>query len=176
MNMIEEKKKDLISIVMEMNAVTQQIIESGGELSPQLEEFFASVSKDLAQKTDSYAFVMDRLDAEEKFWAEKAEQFGRVAKSVGNARERMKQAIKTAMHVMETDEVKGNDFRFKLSRSTPKLVIDQNLLPAHYFMIVNSRVVDKEMIARELEAGHEIAGAKMEEVKSLRKYVNRGAK
>jgi hypothetical protein len=79
------------------------------------------------------------------------------------------------MQAMGTDEIIGEDVKFKLSRLAPKLVIEEEKLPSAFKMQVVTYVPDKDRIKSELEAGGSVEGAKMEEVFSLRKYPARKA-
>lgn len=164
--------QNLQVMVLEFNNIVSAIAEAGGELTPELEAAFDGMGAQIQVKADSYAFVMDRLDAEAEFWKKRAEQFSRVAKSCKNLKERLNDSIKMAMKQLGTDEVHGVDMRFKLTRMAPKLVIQESLLPSEYKMVVTETVPDKERIKADLANKCEVPGAVMEEVLALRKYVN----
>lgn len=166
--------KPLTLLVAEMSGLVAAIVEAGGELSPELEAVFDGVQKDLAVKCDGYAFFMDRLDSEEKFWKERADQMARVARSIAGLRDRLKDRIKEAMIALDTTEIKGEEIRFKLSPMAPKLVINSELLPPSYTKEVTERVPNKELIKHDIEvAGITVPGASLEEVFGLRKYLNK---
>lgn len=171
--MENSEKKTLVTLASNMGTILAEIMEAGGELSPKIEAMLADVGTDLARKTDSYVMVMDKLESEEEFWKKKAEAFAAVAKGCARVREQMKERIKMAVELTGEDEVRGDDFRFKLSPSAPKLIIDPIALPAEYTMVVTTRTPDNQRIKAALEAGTEIAGAKLQPTKSLRKYVNK---
>lgn len=173
METIEEKRQSLGDLVTGFSHILERIAEAGGELTPELEALFDQVGGDLQVKADSYAFVMDKLEAEAEFWKARADSFARVSKSCDRLRDRMKDAIKAAMVQLKRDEIEGVDFRFKLSTSSrPKLVLDEAILPAAWKMPVTELVPDKERIVTALDSGEAVPGARYEEVKSLRKYVN----
>lgn len=173
METIEEKRQSLGDLVTGFSHILEKIAEAGGELTPELEALFDQIGGDLQIKADSYAFVMDKLEAEAEFWKARADSFARVSKSCDRLRDRMKDAIKAAMVQLKRDEIEGVDFRFKLSSSSrPKLVLDEQLLPASWKMPVTELVPDKKRIVTALDSGEQVPGARYEEVKSLRKYVN----
>lgn len=169
----EETKKTLVSLSANMGTILAEIAEAGGELSPKLEAMLDEIGKDLARKTDSYVMVLDKLEAEEEFWKAKADAFSRVAKGCAAIREKMRDRIRTAIELTGEAEVRGDDFRFKLTDSKPRLVIEEPYLPEQWWMVVTEEHPDKDRIRAELEAGGTIPGARLEEVKSLRKYVNK---
>jgi hypothetical protein len=169
----EETKKTLVTLAANMGTILAEIAEAGGELSPKIEALLDDVGKDLALKTDSYVMVMDKLEAESEFWKSKADSFSRVSKGCAHVVQQMKERIKMAILLMGEDEVRGADFRFKLSPSQPRLTINEHELPEEWLMVVTANVPDKERIRAALEAGQEIPGATYEQTKSLRKYVNK---
>ncbi len=165
--------KSLPAIVAEMSLILNQIVEAGGELSPELETAFDNLGSQIQTKADGYAFFMDRLDNEADYWKAKADQLIKVSRSCANLKERLNNSIKLAMRQLDTDEVKGTDMRFKLSKLAPKLVLEESALPAEYTMIVQTTKPDKDRIKADLENKVEIPGATLEPVYSLRKYPNR---
>lgn len=168
----ETNSTPLAILVADMSLILGRIVEAGGELTPELEAAFDNVGSQLQEKADSYAFFMDRLDAEAEFWKQKAESYSRVSKSCKALRERLNDSIKSAMQVLNTDEIQGVDMRFKLSRAAPKLIIDEAFLPSSFKMQVIETVPDKTKIKNALEVGTEIPGVKQESVFTLRKYIN----
>lgn len=170
------ESKSLVALASEMGEIIAQIAENGGELSEVIEQAFDCTGQELMAKTDRYALFMDRLDAESDFWKAKADSYAKVAKSCKTLKERLNTNIKAAMILMDADEIKGEEMRFKLSKLAPKLVIDEAMLPSNFKMVVTETVPDKQLIKDAVEAGQAVPGVKQEDVFSLRKYVNRGAK
>lgn len=167
------EKKSLPTMVAEMSLILQQVIEAGGELSPELETAFDNLGSQIQTKADGYAFFMDRLDNESEFWKEKANAYLKVSRSCANLKERLNNSIKLAMRTLDADEIKGDDMRFKLSKLAPRLVLEEALLPSEYKMVVTTHVPDKDRIKADLANKVEIPGAMLEPVYSLRKYPNR---
>lgn len=173
---MSDVKETLNSLAGQMGMIMTILTESGGELTTELEAIFDTVSQQLTEKADSYAYVLDKLEHEAAFYKAKADQFAKVSKGLLNVQDRMKQAIKVAMAQMGTDEVKGSDFRFKLSNSQPKLVIDELTLPVEYTITKAITEPNKPIIREMLESGLKIPGAALEPVQTLRKYVAKGTK
>lgn len=164
---------NLFELVAEANGITKAIIEAGGELSPELETALINIDLAMAEKVDGYDHVMERLEHEAEYWKAKADAYAKIAKAHANAKERMKNAIKSAMQAMEKTEVKGVDVRFKMTPVKPKLVIDQATLDPSYLMQVTTSVPDKERIEMALRLGDEVMGAKLEQSFALRSYANK---
>jgi Ni,Fe-hydrogenase I large subunit len=164
--------KTLPALVVEANEILQEIVTNGGEMNPIIEAILDGVTQEIATKADSYAFVMDKLEAEATLFKERADQFSKAAKACSNLKDRLQERIKMAMQDMGKREVQGDDFRFVLSKAHPKLIVNEEKLPSDYFMVVSEKIADKQKIRQILDAGGEIFGAKYEEVSALRKYVN----
>lgn len=166
----------LFDLALGASHITEKLIESGGEISTELEAVFDDIGTQLATKVDSYSAIIDRLDVEAEFFKSRADAYLKVSKSCKALKDRLNTNIKAAMVMMDTDEIKGEEMRFKLSKLAPKIVIDEAALPSNFKMVVTETVPDKSLIKDAVEAGEEIPGVTREEVFSLRKYLNRGAK
>lgn len=173
-----EQKKSLVSIVSDTNDIVSQLIENGGELPPDLEEKFLINKNELAVKTDSYAYMLERLELEESYWKAKANDMALISKSLKGLRERLKDRLKYALSNLEEKEIKGDDYRFKLSNAKGKLVIDdEKIISDEYKYQKVSMELDKDKIKEDLAKGVKIEGARIEESSMLRKYLNKkGAK
>lgn len=166
----------LHDVVARSHAITQAIIEAGGELSPELEAELEQVDLDLADKVDAYKYVTDRLTAEEKFFKAKADELYKVGQAHAKASARIKERLKEAMLSMERADVYGNEYRWRLTPLDPKLVIEDGVISDEWKKEVIEMVVDKDLIKTALAKGEEIEGARMEPVHRLQAYPNRSTK
>lgn len=173
---MSENNKSLPQLVQTSQVLIQALLESNGEITPEIEAALIEVDVKLPQKIDNYQAVLDRLDMESEYWSARAESFAKMAKGCKSAKERLKDSLKFAMKALETDELIGNDCRFKLSNSKPKMIIDQIELEPSYYMQVTTTEVDKKKIEEDLKLGVPVKGARLEEVKSIRSYLNKGSK
>lgn len=99
----------LFEIVAQANEIEKSLIESGGEVSHELEAQISRVDLTMRDKIDAYSIVMGRLDVAAEYWAEKANEYYRISKSVKTAKERIKESIKVAMKAMDKTEISGAD-------------------------------------------------------------------
>jgi hypothetical protein len=169
---IIKAKSTLVDLAREALELTQTIIESGGEITSEIEERVEANELRIADKVDAYSFIEERLDAEAQYWDRKAKAFANIARGFKGARERLLARIKFFMGEMQLKEVQGHDYRFVLAGSMPRLVVNEALLPAEYKMQVTQVIPDKERIREALLLGANIPGAYLEETGALRKYEN----
>lgn len=167
------ENNSLVSIVKEVATLETMLIESGGELTPEIEQMLTVKEVNLPAKVDSYEAMLGRLEVIEGLYKERAKLFSSAAKSLANAQDTLKERLKFAMKELGVTELMGHDIRFKLSASKPKLVIeDEKLIPKEYKVQVISEEIEKDRLTEDLKIGS-VSGAKLEETFSLRKYVNK---
>ena len=169
--------KKLYEITLSYQELESELLELQGELTTEIEEKLNSLSKDLASKTDSIGYILERLERESIALKEKSKQFQIVAKRLEQAYDRLKDYTKQNMKALDVSELQGESYRFKKSNLKPKLVIDDEaLIDRAYFKETILTTLDKEMIRLALENGISVNGARLEEVTSLRITVPRGDK
>lgn len=170
-----EATQSLIELASEAQVICKLILESGGELSPELEQKLDVNTTALLAKVDSYVFIEEHLEANAALWKRKADACKSIHDRYVKAQDRLRDRIKIGMQVLERDELKGKNYRYKLSKLKPKLVIsDPVKLPIECKMVVSETVPDKEKIKSLLEDGIEVPGASLEPVYQLRDYENSG--
>jgi hypothetical protein len=74
---------------------------------------------------------------------------------------------------LDKDELKGENYRFKLSNTKAALEYDESVLPDKYKIQTIVESVDKEMLRLDLENGLDVEGAFLKNSKVLRKYISK---
>ena len=164
----------LMELVHEFQGVQAAVVESEGELTPELERRLEVNSQMLLQKVDGYAHIDEQLEMQADYFKAKAKRFAEIGERFRSARERLRDRVKQAMVEMGKDEVKGHEFRYKLQNCKQSLEIDPSLVPEQFKMIVTTTAIDKEKIRAALTDGLDVPGARLEGGKALRIYENTG--
>ena len=168
------KKQSLMQMVAEANEAITELIEAEGELSVELEKRITISNLKIGTKIDSYAFIWERSDLEEKYFKDKATEYLNTAKQIARLRNFMKERIKFVMREMDTPEIKGNDFKFKLASTAGRVeVYDEKELPEKYVKTVETKTPNKSAIRDALVDGAIVHGAKLVFDPSLRKQINK---
>lgn len=171
------ESKSLLSIVDTATSIERLLLESGGELTSEVEAALEITETALPEKIDSYSLILDRFGSIEKFYKEKAEFYSRLSKQFGAAQDRLKDNLKLAMTKLGTDELVGFDVRFKLQNSNPSVVIENDAaIDGKYKITETITKTDKKKLAEDLKAGFPVEGARLERGTSLRTYANGPAK
>lgn len=171
--MAEDSNKSLFALYAEMDQIVTKIMESEGELDAITELALDENAKDIAVKVDRYKFVMDRMGQLEDYFKGEANRYMEGAKAIAAECERVKTRLSNFLKDRELEEIRGEKYRFKLQNTAPKVLVEnEKIVPVRYFVEKTTRSLDKKRLKQALQEGLQIAGARLEPVKSLRSYVN----
>ena len=171
------ENKSLSLIVSQVADIENMLIESEGVITPEIEAILAVKEINLPEKVDSYAAVIERFEMIEEYYKAKSDNILKIARAASAVYSRCKENLKFAMKELGVDEINGHDMRFKLSASKPSIIIeDDSKIDAAYKITETIVKIDKNKIGEDLKIGVPVAGAKMQENFSLRKYANRSSK
>lgn len=175
----EGNKATLRQIVSERRALDELLMETGGEITDdQVEQtttrWMAEIMANLAVKADSYQYRQQDIQTMAEQFKANAKMFSSAAKSLERVGESLKERLKYSMVEMQTNELAGILFKYKLSSSSPSVVIDdQALIPAIYCREKVVVDVDKAAIKDALLDGRSVPGAHLERGFTLRVSPNK---
>jgi hypothetical protein len=108
------ENRTLFQLTADMAAIEDELIENGGELTPELEALMVATEEALTAKADGYNLLLRKLKAEEatcdteqKYWAGKK-------KVVQNAQKRIREHITDVMQMGNIGRIEGQ--HCKISR------------------------------------------------------------
>jgi Siphovirus Gp157. len=166
--------KSLYQIRKDILVIEQKFVESNGEITPELENDLMINESNLANKVDRYYYFIESLEKGAEFFKARAEEATKARKQYESAIDRLKDNLTLAMHDLKTDELTGEEFRFKLSKSKPAVeILDEEKLPASYMREKVTYTPDKDLIKQDLDKGLIVPGARLVEKSSIRPYVNK---
>jgi hypothetical protein len=158
--------------VAETHALCARIAQSNGEVSEMLDAEFSFAASQLARTVDRVAMTVQQLDLNEKHWREQARACQAMAQRFAKAQDELTKHIKTNMLRANRSELCGVLYRYVLSETQAKLVIDESKLDRSYLMQETKLVPDKEGIRFDLMHGATVEGAHLEPSYALRPYLN----
>lgn len=165
----------LIQALAQADTIEQMLIQSGGELTPEIEQALTLSEEKMIELVDAQHLRMERMEKVAEFYKSKAEQYSKLASSIEKVSKFTKQQIKDYLLLNNKTELVGNEFAFKLSRTAPAVEIsDESKVPEIYIKIKTEEVLDKKKLAEDLKKGIEIEGAILKEVYSLRSMIKKG--
>lgn len=152
---------NIYQIQNEYLLLVNQIIENGGEVTPQ-QELNLQITKDqLQDKGTNYAFVIKKLDAECDIIDAEIKRLSELKKVRQNACERLKSNISHAMQIFEVDKIESPLIKLSFRKSQSVNVADVNSLPAEYKTIKVTEQADKVKIKQALLKGEVIEGCEI---------------
>ncbi len=161
-------KVSLVELNNQYASLAARITELGGELTPETETELESLVDQLCEKADGYGVVLRQLENNVEFWKVQKLECAAAQKVYENAIENLRSRMKYVLGLTEGEALQGDLFRFYLARTTPSLIIDDNLLPAKYKKTELVVTPDRSAIKVEIDQGHEVPGVTVQENKSLR--------
>ena len=150
--------RTLYHIESELNNINEQLIESGGELSPELQDKLAMTREELATKAANYGFVILKNQSEAAIIDAEIKRLKAIKDSLDNATDKIKEAISNAMIQYDLTEVKAPTIKLSF-RASESVEVDESKLAQKYFNY--KPTVDKTTIKADLKAGIEVDGARI---------------
>ena len=154
----------LYQISEDQRRLNAMLEETGGELTPELEEALAITEQNFVVKAENYGKAI--LHYKQLVAAAKAEtdRIKAIQKTCENAIARMEERLRDAMILFDKPKVEMATLKLSLRKSERVVIDDENNLPAD--CIVVKTEVSKTEVKRHLKAGETI-GAHLEENQSL---------
>ena len=154
----------LYQISEDQRALMAMLEETGGELTPELEEALAITEANFVTKAENYGKAI--LHYKQLVAAAKAEtdRIKAIQKTCENAIARMEERLRDAMILFDKPKVEMATLKLSLRKSERVVIDDETNLPAD--CIVVKTEVSKTEVKRHLKAGETI-GAHLEENQSL---------
>lgn len=152
---------NIYQIQNEYLLLINQIIENGGEVTPQQELNLQITRDQLQDKGTNYAFVIKKLDAECDIIDAEIKRLTELKKVRQNACERLKSNISHAMQIFEVDKIESPLIKLSFRKSQSVNVADVNSLPVEYKTIKVTEQADKVKIKQALLNGEVIEGCEI---------------
>lgn len=160
-------KLTIYQIEQNYNQLAEELIDNGGELTPELEEQLAITEEQLQNKSVAYSFVIKQMDADIETIDAEIKRLQAAKKQREKASEYLKERIKHAMELFSIDEIKTPLVKINFRKSETVEVEDVNKLPAPYKVVKVTEQADKAAIKAALKEGHDIIGCSIATHKNL---------
>jgi hypothetical protein len=165
--------KSLYELTEEAIKIEQIILEAHGEITPEIEKLLDEVDIKTPEKIDSYVYVIERMKNSAEFIKQKVEQHKKLIASYKRVENDLRDRLKSHMLTLGKTDAFGCEYRLKLSKGKSKLILDQASLSLKYLKEEIIFTPNKQMITDALEADKAVDGAYLEDVFTLRKYINK---
>lgn len=158
-------KQSLYNITEDQRLINAMLEETGGELTPEIEEAMLITEENFISKAEAYGATISEYDAQAEACAQEIKRLQAFKKTCENVSKRMKERISDAMMTFDKDKVTAGTFRFSFRKSMAVVVENEELIPEEYFR--TERTICRKELMDALKAGEVIAGAMIETRQTL---------
>ena len=148
----------IYNIEQSYNQLAEELIDNGGEITPELSEALAITEEQLQNKSVAYSFVIKQMDADVEIIDAEIKRLQAAKKQREKASEYLKERIKHAMDLFSIEEIKTPLVKINFRKSETVEVQDVNALPSLYKVVKVTEQADKAAIKAALKDGFEVAG------------------
>lgn len=145
--------KSLFKISAEMQQITTELMENGGELTPEIENALLISKKDLQTKSVGYAVVIRSIDYENDIIDQEIKRLQSLKKSRLKVVDRLKNSLSFAMQVFGVDEIKTELSTINFRQSQSLEIIDESKIANKYKTEVITTKIDKLAIKKDIKNG-----------------------
>ena len=150
---------NIYQISNEYLELSQKLIESEGELTPELELELSINSEQLEQKGRGYGYVIKQFEDEELILKSEIERLTKMLKSRTTAKERIKTTLLNAMQLFSIEKIETPTLKISLRKSTSVDIPDVDLLDSWFKVEKVTISADKKEIKKAIEEGKNVIGA-----------------
>lgn len=170
------KQKTLVDITKEMielsASITSCAIENNGEIEPELFDLLESNKSEMAVKIEKYTILIDQIENQAEFFANRAKNLKNVSDSLKSKSEYLKSKIKEAMEAAGKERLDGIETYYKFCKAPKSLfVMRESQIPSEFKIVTET--IDKTKLKEALKNGKEVEGATLVQNLYLKKY-NKG--
>ena len=158
---------NIYNIQSEYQQLVNQLIENGGELTPEL-ELALQINKDnFHSKSENYGYITKQFDGEIDIIDNEIKRLQQAKKSREKTIERLKATIELAMTTFEVDKIETPLIKISFRKSESVEVSDVNELPNEFKVIKLTESADKLKIKDALKSGMFIEGCSIKTNRNL---------
>lgn len=152
-------KLSLYTIEQNYLTLVENLIDNGGELTPELETELAITKQDLQTKGVCYGFVVKQLESEVDVIDIEIKRLTALKKARNNSIDRLKNSLTQALNMFEIEELKTPLLKINFRKSESVEVTDINLLDADFVKTTITKAADKVAIKEAIKAEIPVRGA-----------------
>lgn len=152
-------KLSLYEIEKSQLELVEQLVENGGELTPEIEQALQMNADNLTTKGVNYGFIIKQLDAETNIINAEIDRLQDLKKSRTKVIEKLKNNLSVAMQVFGVDKIESPVLKISFRASESVEIDDLDSIPAKFMVTKTTIQPDKPTIKAAIKAGELIIGA-----------------
>ena len=153
---------NLYNIETNYRILVNKLIDSGGEITPELETELSINKEQLESKSQGYAMVIREFEFEEDIIDQEIERLRNLKSAKQKHKAYLKERIQASMELYEISEIKSPLMTISFRKSKSVDIENVDLIPPKFMVIpVVELKPDKTAIKKALESGEIVNGAKI---------------
>ena len=158
---------NIFNIQSEYQQLVNQLIENGGEITPEI-ELALQINKDnFHSKSENYGYITKQFDGEMDIIDNEIKRLQQAKKTREKTIERLKDTIELAMLTFDIDKIETPLIKISFRKSESVEVSDVNELPNEFKVIKLTESADKLKIKDALKSGMLIEGCSIKTNRNL---------
>jgi len=151
---------NIYQIEQDYLSLSEQIIEAGGELSPEIETSLAINKEQLQNKGISYGYVIKSLESDVSAIDEEIKRLNALKSSRNKTVDLLKNTIKDAMQMYGIEEIKTATLKINF-RKSESVEVETDIIDDEYCNFKTTRTPDKAKIKEVIKNGDAVIGASL---------------
>lgn len=155
------KSRTLMDIVRETDQLVSLVAENGGEITSELEFELTKNKYTLSDKLDSYGHVIEAFKQRQEYAIHRMKEWEKMASLCERSIENLQERVLAALTALESPEVHGMEFSFKVALNPPSVnIVDEAKIPGEYIVTETKTTIkpDRRKILDAVKDGKSIDG------------------
>jgi len=153
---------NIYKIEKEYLELANQLIESGGECSPELELQLTINQEQLEQKARGYGFVVKQMESDVSIIDAEIKRLGELKKARLKTIERLETTVSQAMQLYQINRLETPTLKISFRKSESVEIDDESAISFAYLKEKITYTIDKAMIKEAIKKGEVVAGARLQ--------------
>jgi hypothetical protein len=153
---------NIYQIEKEYLELANQLIESGGECSPELELQLTINQEQLEQKARGYGFVVKQMESDVSIIDAEIKRLGELKKARLKTIERLETTVSNAMQLYQINKLETPTLKISFRKSESVEIDDESAISFAYLKEKITYTIDKTAIKEAIKKGEVVAGARLQ--------------
>ena len=153
---------NIYQIEKEYLELANQLIESGGEYSPELELQLTINQEQLEQKARGYGFVVKQMESDVLIIDAEIKRLGELRKARLKTIERLETTVSNAMQLYQINKLETPTLKISFRKSESVEIDDESAISFAYLKEKITYTIDKAMIKEAIKKGEVVIGARLQ--------------
>jgi hypothetical protein len=160
-------KLSLYEISQEHLKLVEALIESDGELSPELEASLTVNKQDLETKGVNYGLIIKQVQGECEIIDKEIERLTALKKARINSIDRLKNNLSSAMELFQVEKIESPVLKISFRKSESVEIQNESQIEAKFINTKTVTTIDKTAIKEAIKKGEPVAGAILKQNKNI---------